>query len=213
MVWKKSSLIWTFFPWFWLKTPGFSLISLTGKSLQNFPWIPWSVGTLLTVQEFPLLWTHSNLFTMKHGLSESRLAFDWNVFCYFLGLPTFFVSSRNLSALSCRSFSRSSCAFCCFSSCLLRDSVGDLQKREDTFNVGQVHKKSNAFNTFMHIYIQNGYYVPFPWWRGQLLMHMHGFTRSSGMILYFRPITPTVRRSEFWFLCKWNLNSVTFMKR
>ena len=47
MVWKKSSLIWNFFPWFWLKTPGFSLISLTGKSLQNFPWIPWSVGTLV----------------------------------------------------------------------------------------------------------------------------------------------------------------------
>ena len=49
MVWKKSSLIWNFFPWFWLKTPSFSLISLTGKSLQNFPWIPWfpwSVGTL-----------------------------------------------------------------------------------------------------------------------------------------------------------------------
>ena len=40
-----------FFPWFWLKSPCFSLISLTGKSLQNFPWIPrfpWSVGTLLT---------------------------------------------------------------------------------------------------------------------------------------------------------------------
>ena len=44
----KSSLIWKLFPWFWLKTPCFSLISLTGKSLQNFPWIPWfpwSVGT------------------------------------------------------------------------------------------------------------------------------------------------------------------------
>ena len=50
MVWKKSSLIWNFFPWFWLKTH-FSLISLTGKSLQIFPWIPWfpwSVGTLQT---------------------------------------------------------------------------------------------------------------------------------------------------------------------
>ena len=49
MVWKKSSLIWNFSPWFWLKNPCFSLISLTGKSLQNFPWIPWfpwSVGTL-----------------------------------------------------------------------------------------------------------------------------------------------------------------------
>ena len=49
MVWKKSSLIWNFFPWFWLKNPCFSLISLTGKSLQKFPWIPWfpwSVGTL-----------------------------------------------------------------------------------------------------------------------------------------------------------------------
>ena len=34
-----------FFPWFWLKTPCFSLISLTGKSLQNFPW---SVGTLIS---------------------------------------------------------------------------------------------------------------------------------------------------------------------
>ena len=48
MVWKKSSLIWNFFPWFWLKNL-FSPISLTGKSLQNFPWIPWfpwSVGTL-----------------------------------------------------------------------------------------------------------------------------------------------------------------------
>ena len=47
--WKKSSLISNFFPWFWLKTPCFSLISLTGKSLQIFPWIPsfsWSVGTL-----------------------------------------------------------------------------------------------------------------------------------------------------------------------
>ena len=45
---EKSSLIWNFFPWFWLKTSCFSLISLTGKSLQNFPWIPWfpwSVGT------------------------------------------------------------------------------------------------------------------------------------------------------------------------
>ena len=51
MVWKKSSLIWNFFPWLWLKNPCFSLISLTGKSLQNFPWIPWfpwSVGTLST---------------------------------------------------------------------------------------------------------------------------------------------------------------------
>ena len=49
MLWKKSSLIWNFFPWFWLKNPCFSLISLTGKSLQNFPWIPWfpwSVGIL-----------------------------------------------------------------------------------------------------------------------------------------------------------------------
>ena len=44
---EKSSLIWNFFPWFWLKNSCFSLISLTGKSLQNFPWIPWSVGTLL----------------------------------------------------------------------------------------------------------------------------------------------------------------------
>ena len=40
---KKSSLIWNLFLWFWLKTPCFSLISVTGKSLQNFPW---SVGTL-----------------------------------------------------------------------------------------------------------------------------------------------------------------------
>ena len=50
MVWEKSSLIWNFFPWFWLKKPCFSLISLTGKSLQKFPWIPWfpwSVGTLI----------------------------------------------------------------------------------------------------------------------------------------------------------------------
>ena len=37
MVLKKSFPIWKFFPWFWLKTPYFSLISLTGKSLQNFP--------------------------------------------------------------------------------------------------------------------------------------------------------------------------------
>ena len=36
----KISLIWKLFPWFWLKTPCFSL---TGKSFQNFPW---SVGTL-----------------------------------------------------------------------------------------------------------------------------------------------------------------------
>ena len=35
-----------FFPWFWLKTTCFPLISLTGKS-QNFPWFPWSVGTLI----------------------------------------------------------------------------------------------------------------------------------------------------------------------
>ena len=40
MVWGKSSLIWNIFPWFWLKIPFFTLISLTGKSLQNFPWIP-----------------------------------------------------------------------------------------------------------------------------------------------------------------------------
>ena len=47
---KKSSLIWNIFPWFWLINPCFSLISLTGKSLQKFPWIPWfpwSVGTLM----------------------------------------------------------------------------------------------------------------------------------------------------------------------
>ena len=31
---------------FSLKTP-VSLISLTGKSLQNFPWFPWPVGTLV----------------------------------------------------------------------------------------------------------------------------------------------------------------------
>ena len=45
---RKGSLIWNFFPDFGWK-PRFSLISLTGKSLQNFPWIPWfpwSVGTL-----------------------------------------------------------------------------------------------------------------------------------------------------------------------
>ena len=42
---EKSSLIWQFSSWFWLKTPYFSLISLTGKGLQNFPCFPWSVGT------------------------------------------------------------------------------------------------------------------------------------------------------------------------
>ena len=43
----KISLIWNFFPWFWLKTSVFSLISPTGKSFQNFPW---SVGTLSTLK-------------------------------------------------------------------------------------------------------------------------------------------------------------------
>ena len=38
------------FLWFWLRTPCFSLISLTGKSVQNFPWIPWSVGTLTQIE-------------------------------------------------------------------------------------------------------------------------------------------------------------------
>ena len=52
---EKSSLIWNFFPWFWLKNPCFPLISLTGNSLQNFPWIPWfpwSVGTLWLIQKW-----------------------------------------------------------------------------------------------------------------------------------------------------------------
>ena len=43
---EKNSLIWKLFPWSWLKTL-FSPISLTGKSFQNFPWFPWSAGTLL----------------------------------------------------------------------------------------------------------------------------------------------------------------------
>ena len=67
MVWEKSSLIWNFFPWFWLEIPCFSLISLTGKSLQNFPWIPWfpwSVGTLYSVSE---LWLR--------GILELHLSF------------------------------------------------------------------------------------------------------------------------------------------
>ena len=54
-----------FFPWFWLKTPCFSLISLTGKSLQNFPWIPWfpwSVGTLPLHQITRALVTRANYF-------------------------------------------------------------------------------------------------------------------------------------------------------
>ena len=44
-----------YFSWFWLKTPCFSLIFLTGKSLQIFPWfprIPWSVGTLRKILHF-----------------------------------------------------------------------------------------------------------------------------------------------------------------
>ena len=36
-----------FFPWFWLKKHRFSLIFLAGKSFQNVPWFPWSVGTLM----------------------------------------------------------------------------------------------------------------------------------------------------------------------
>ena len=55
IIWKKSSLFWIF-PWFWLKSPCFSL---TGKSLQNFPWL---MGTLQwNVWEF---WTESNVATL-----------------------------------------------------------------------------------------------------------------------------------------------------
>ena len=57
MVWEKSSLIWIF-PWYWLKTPCFPLISLTGKSLQNFPWFPWSVGTLRKILHFNTARSH-----------------------------------------------------------------------------------------------------------------------------------------------------------
>ena len=38
-----------FFSLILAENPCFSLISLTGKSLQIFPWIPWSVGTLCMV--------------------------------------------------------------------------------------------------------------------------------------------------------------------
>ena len=58
MVWKKSSLIWNFFSLILAEKSLFSLISLTGKSLQNFPWIPWFpwlVGTLCwTKQHHPV---------------------------------------------------------------------------------------------------------------------------------------------------------------
>ena len=50
MIWKKVPWSEIFFPDFGWKTC-FSLISLTGKSLQNFPWFPWSVGTLVKTRK------------------------------------------------------------------------------------------------------------------------------------------------------------------
>ena len=80
MAWKKSSLIWNFFPWFWLKNPCFSLISLTGKSLQKFPWIPWfrwSVGTLpggcILADPAPV-----------DGYCHRLYASHWNAFLFYL---------------------------------------------------------------------------------------------------------------------------------
>ena len=43
MVWKKSSLIWNFFPWFWLKNP-------------VFPWFPWLEKVFKIFPEFPDRW-------------------------------------------------------------------------------------------------------------------------------------------------------------
>ena len=40
MGWKKSSLIWNFFPWFWLKNP-------------VFPWFPWLEKVFKIFPEFP----------------------------------------------------------------------------------------------------------------------------------------------------------------
>ena len=45
----KLSLIWEFFPWFWLKPPVFPWFPCTGKSFQNVPCFPWSVGTLIYI--------------------------------------------------------------------------------------------------------------------------------------------------------------------
>ena len=56
---KKSSLIWNMFPWFWLKTPRFSL---TGKVFKNFPEFPdrWE----------PCLWPHQKQCHFRSNINE-----------------------------------------------------------------------------------------------------------------------------------------------
>ena len=65
MFWEKKVPDLNFFPWFWLKIPCFSLISLTRKSLQNFPWFPWSVGTLRYLM-------HNHFSTKNHFIRPTK---------------------------------------------------------------------------------------------------------------------------------------------
>ena len=78
-----------FFPWFWLKTPCFSLISLTRKSLQKFPWFPWSVGTLryLMHNHFPTR-NHFIRPIKFHELNSAWFISSWkdsmNKYCVYM---------------------------------------------------------------------------------------------------------------------------------
>ena len=97
MVLKKVPWFQIFSPWFWLKTPCFSLIFLTGKSLQKFPWIPrfpWSVGTLiyftqLTASCCCILWSFSSCSSKAIRLWSCRLLFSCD------NISMFSVSSCN----------------------------------------------------------------------------------------------------------------------
>ena len=81
--WKKFSDF-KFFPLILAENPHFSLISLTGKSLQKFPWIPlfpWSVGTLihftqLTASCCCILWSFSSCSSKAIRLWSCRLLFS-----------------------------------------------------------------------------------------------------------------------------------------
>ena len=57
---KYFSLIWNLFPWLRAKNPCFSLISLTGKIVQNFPWFSWSVGCFQHLIN-PRSWIHAGI--------------------------------------------------------------------------------------------------------------------------------------------------------
>ena len=82
MVWKKKFPDLKYFSLILAEKPCFSLISLTGKSLQKSPWIPWfpwSVGTLfwhiLQLQFLSLVLT---IFCSSHCIGWSGLL-CWDV--------------------------------------------------------------------------------------------------------------------------------------